>query len=138
MLWAWVRLPAWLGRAFTYVITRFALHGHPLRTRTLAVAPYLERWPWRLHLRVYATGFGFAVLLAMGLLAPACGFFSAGPAVGGGLRSTTYRHRFHRALAAVSAPLPWLLHARSRCACVRMRMDGCRDVSLLGCEPSWM
>ena len=57
--WAWVRLPAWLGRAFTYVITRFALHGHPLKTRTLAVAPYLERWPWRLHLRVYATGFGF-------------------------------------------------------------------------------
>ena len=57
--WAWLRLPAWYGAVFTYVITRFALHGHPLRTRTLNVTPYVYSWPWRLQLRVRADGFGF-------------------------------------------------------------------------------
>ena len=57
--WAWLRLPAWTGWAFGQVITRFATFGHLIHTRTLAATPWLQRWPWRLHLRVHAEDFGF-------------------------------------------------------------------------------
>ena len=53
--WAWLRLPAWTGWAFGQVITRFATFGHLIHTRTLAATPWLQRWPWRLHLRVHAS-----------------------------------------------------------------------------------
>ena len=57
--WAWLRLPAWTGWAFGQIITRFATFGHLIHTRTLAATPWLQRWPWRLHLRVHAEDFGF-------------------------------------------------------------------------------
>ena len=56
--WAWLRLPA-VGLGVRPVITRFATFGHLIHTRTLAATPWLQRWPWRLHLRVHAEDFGF-------------------------------------------------------------------------------
>ena len=42
LLVVWLRLPAWFALLFSVVVTRFALHGHPLRTRALHVSPYLQ------------------------------------------------------------------------------------------------
>ena len=52
-------LQALLGCLFSFVVTRWALHGHPLCARTLHISPYLQCWPWRLRLRVHAEDFGF-------------------------------------------------------------------------------
>ena len=39
--------------------SRGSFFGHLIHTRTLAATPWLQRWPWRLHLRVHAEDFGF-------------------------------------------------------------------------------
>jgi len=59
LLFAWLRLPAYVGWLFSFAVTRWALHGHPLRARTLHVSPYLQCRPWRLQLHVHAEDFGF-------------------------------------------------------------------------------
>ena len=48
-----------MGWLFSFAVTRWGLHGHPLRARTLHVSPYLQCRPWRLQLRVHAEDFGF-------------------------------------------------------------------------------
>ena len=52
-------LQAYVGWLFSFAVTRWGLHGHPLRARTLHVSPYLQCRPWRLQLRVHAEDFGF-------------------------------------------------------------------------------
>ena len=52
-------LQAYVGWLFSFAVTRWGLHGHPLRARTLHVSPYVQSRPWRLQLRVHAEDFGF-------------------------------------------------------------------------------
>ena len=52
-------LQAYVGWLFSFAVTRWGLHGHPLRARTLHVSPYVQPRPWRLQLRVHAEDFGF-------------------------------------------------------------------------------
>ena len=58
-IFAWLLLPTAAGCIATYMLTRYALRGHPLGMRELHVTPTLAYNPWRLRVRVRADGFFF-------------------------------------------------------------------------------
>ena len=55
-IYSWLRLPFWLGYLASELITRLALHGYPLRMRSLRLRPWVELRPLKLHLDLFATG----------------------------------------------------------------------------------
>ena len=54
-VYGWLRLPFWLGYLASELITRLAMHGYPLRMRTLRVRPWVELRPLTLHLDLSVT-----------------------------------------------------------------------------------
>ena len=65
-VYSWLRLPFWLGWLASELITRLAMHGYPLRLRSLRLRPWLELRPLErrrsatLHLDLFVTHFYLA------------------------------------------------------------------------------
>jgi hypothetical protein len=55
-IYSWLRLPFWLGCLASELITRLAMHGYPLRMRSLRLRPWIELRPLKLHLDLFVTG----------------------------------------------------------------------------------
>ena len=65
-VYSWLRLPFWLGWLASELITRLAMHGYPLRLRSLRLRPWLELRPLErrrsatLHVDLFVTHFYLA------------------------------------------------------------------------------
>jgi hypothetical protein len=51
-------LPRLLGFSLSFILTKTVLNGHPLQFTTIQIVPWIAHS--RFHLRVHATGIGFA------------------------------------------------------------------------------
>lgn len=56
-LYAWLRLPTWMGFAFTKLMTPLVLFDIPIGFETVRVRPYLTLFPLTIHFDVLVTNF---------------------------------------------------------------------------------
>lgn len=59
-LYAWLRLPYWLGRLVTHILTHLALQSYPIGFETLRLVPWLSFSPLTLHISLACTDFYMA------------------------------------------------------------------------------
>ena len=56
-LYCWLRLPYWLGKLTTHLLTNLPLHTYPIGFETIRVAPWLSYNPLTIHVDVDGAGF---------------------------------------------------------------------------------